>query len=36
VNKAGQTGKEIVEELVRETVAALNGAKGFVNSTAKL
>jgi hypothetical protein len=36
VNKAGQTAAEIVEEMVRETVVALNGASGFVNAAAKL
>ncbi|KAH8726872.1 2-nitropropane dioxygenase [Phaeosphaeriaceae sp. PMI808] len=36
VNKAGQTAAEIVQEMVQETVVALNGAKGFVNPGAKL
>jgi NAD(P)H-dependent flavin oxidoreductase YrpB (nitropropane dioxygenase family) len=36
VNKAGQTAEEIVAEMVKETVVALNGAGQFVNSAAKL
>jgi hypothetical protein len=36
VNKAGQTAKEIVDEIVQETVKALNGASSFVNTAAKL
>jgi NAD(P)H-dependent flavin oxidoreductase YrpB (nitropropane dioxygenase family) len=36
VNKAGQTASEIVDEMVRETVEVLNGARGFVNQGAKL
>jgi NAD(P)H-dependent flavin oxidoreductase YrpB (nitropropane dioxygenase family) len=36
VNKAGQTAANIVEEMVRETVVALNGASGFVTAAAKL
>ena len=36
VNKAGQTAAEIVEEMVQETVAALNGASLFINPAAKL
>mgnify|MGYP003624095381 CR=1 FL=1 len=36
MNKAGQTAKEIVDEIVQETVQALNGASSFVNAAAKL
>jgi hypothetical protein len=36
VNKAGQSAKDIVEEMVREAVVALKGASGFVNAEAKL
>ncbi|KAF2703989.1 inosine monophosphate dehydrogenase [Pleomassaria siparia CBS 279.74] len=35
VNKAGQTAAEIVNEMVQETVVALNQAGGFVNAAAK-
>lgn len=36
VNKAGQSAKEIVEEIVQETVVALNSAATFVNPASKL
>jgi hypothetical protein len=36
VNKAGQSAKEIVDEMVREAVVALKGAGGFLNMGAKL
>ncbi|KAF1958660.1 2-nitropropane dioxygenase [Byssothecium circinans] len=36
INKAGQSGAEIVEEMVRETVTALKNATGFLNTGAKL
>lgn len=36
VNKAGQTAKDIVEEMVRETVVALKSARGFINAGTKL
>ena len=36
VNKPGQTAAEIVEEIVQETVVALNSAALFVNPASKL
>jgi hypothetical protein len=36
VNKSNQTAAEIVGEIVKETVATLKGANGFLNSAAKL
>jgi len=36
VNKPGQTGGEIVDEIVRETVVALKNAGGFLNPSVKL
>jgi len=36
VNKPGQTGGEIVDEIVRETVIALKNAGGFLNPSVKL
>ena len=36
INKAGQTAAEIVEEIVQETVTALNGAQLFLNPASKL
>jgi NAD(P)H-dependent flavin oxidoreductase YrpB (nitropropane dioxygenase family) len=36
VNKSGQSAKEIVDEIVQETLIALNSAAFFVNATAKL
>ncbi|KAH9868166.1 hypothetical protein J1614_007238 [Plenodomus biglobosus] len=36
VNKAGQTAAEIVDEIVQETLVALNSAALFVNPAAKL
>ncbi|KAF2691441.1 inosine monophosphate dehydrogenase [Lentithecium fluviatile CBS 122367] len=36
VNKAGQSAKEIVEEIVQEAVVALKSAGGFLNAGAKL
>jgi len=36
VNKAGQTAAEIVEEMLQETVAALNGAQLSLNQASKL
>ena len=36
VNKAGQSAKEIVEEMVQETVVALKGAGSLLNAGAKL
>lgn len=36
VNKAGQSAKEIVEEIVQETLVALNSASAFVSPASKL
>ncbi|KAF2820133.1 NPD-domain-containing protein [Ophiobolus disseminans] len=36
VNKSDQTAAEIVQEMVQETVAALNGAQLFINPASKL
>lgn len=36
VNKPGQSAKQIVDEIVQETVVALNGAAVFVNPASKL
>lgn len=36
VNKAGQTAKEIVDEIVQETIQVLNGASSFLSVAAKL
>ncbi len=36
MNKSDQSAKEIVEEIVKETVVALNGAKSFVIPESKL
>jgi len=36
VNKPNQSAAEIVDEMVQETVVALNGANLFLNAASKL
>lgn len=36
MNKAGQSAREIIDEVVEETVVALRGAGSFLNSSSKL